>query len=251
MKGKSLKQSRLLAPLTLALVAGVPGLAAAQQAKLYEIVENLDVVEFQQSGGTHRVSNWSAQGSADVGSPFCPPAVVPPGVTSCTITAFGRDEINLTTFSGTVWANVVAVANLDNVVDGPEGGVFSGQITGNISFLPPAGGGPVQPDLGKKKSLLGPSVPLIYVTDGKFFADTFPVIRECLPSMLPTGKPTAKFGSTFRLPFIVDNNGKHETPQHGKNAFYLADDGSLIKVDRQEEFALDFPLLRAEVFFKK
>jgi hypothetical protein len=233
----------VLASLALALVAGLPGLATAQQAVLYEIVENLDTVKFATTG--IRVSHWTAQGTADAGSPFCP--ALPPGVPSCTITAFGRDEINLGTLTGAVWANIVAVVNGDNVVDAPEAAAFSGQITGNITVFPPDGS-PVEPDLGKKKSLLGPLLPLIYVTDGKFFPDTLPTIRTS-PADLPAGTGSASFTSTFRLPFKVGKDGVPAKPERGKNAYYLADDGSLIKVDKQDEFALGFPLLRAEVFF--
>src|SRR5437773_6723535 len=85
MKGKSLKQSGLLAGLTLAIAVGIPGLAAAQQAKLYELVENLDTAKL---GTGHRVSSWTAQGTAEAGSPFCPTKGLPKGATSCTITSF-------------------------------------------------------------------------------------------------------------------------------------------------------------------
>jgi hypothetical protein len=177
-----------------------------------------------------------------------------PGVPYCTITAFGMDDIDLDLLTtdfivGTVWANIVAVANQDNVVDAPEVAAFSGQITGDIIVLQPDFSLPVVPDLGKKKSLLGPALPLIYVINGKFFPDAVPTIRVSPPSPLPSSGDTASFGSTFRLPFRVGENGVPEKPERGKKAYYLADDGSLIKVDKQDEFALGFPLLRAEVFF--
>jgi hypothetical protein len=236
---RTLKSLGLLIALSFAMMAGVPAVASAQQAVLYEIVENLDTVHLQTTG--ERVSYWTAQGTAQGGSPFCPAAL---GVPTCTITAFGTDAINLTTFAGTVWANVVAVANLDNAVDAPEAAVFSGQITGSITVFPI-----VEPDLAKKKALLGPALPLIYITGGKFFADRVPTIRTSPPRRLPSGSPTATFESTFRLPFKVTPEGKRETPERGKTAYYLDDDGSLIKVDKQDEFALGFPLLRGEVFF--
>jgi hypothetical protein len=242
MKGK-LKFLGLLASLTLLLVAGTPGLASAQQATLYEIVENMDVVKLQTTG--HRVSNWTAQGTAAAGSPFCPVAVLPPGASSCTITAFGMDDIDVTTFIGTVWANIGATANLDNIVDGPEVPLFTGQITGKITIMPT-----VEADLHKNKSLMGPAVPLIYVRNGKFFPDAVPVVRTSPPAKLPKVGDTARFDSTFRLPFTLGQDGKREKVQRGQKAFYLADDGSLIKVDKQDEYALGFALLRAEVFFK-
>jgi hypothetical protein len=247
-----LKCVGVLASLSLALMAGLPGRAIAQQATLYEIVENLDVVKLVTTG--HRVSNWTAQGTAEAGSPFCPAALLPPGVPSCTITAFGRDDIDLAALTtsfivGTVWANIVAVANLDNVVDAPEAAAFSGQITGDIIVLQPDGSLPVEADLGKNKSVLGPSLPLIYVINGKFFPDASPTIRTSPPAKLPKGS-SSEFDSTFRLPFKVAKDGVLAKPERGQNAYYLGDDGSLIKVDQQDEFALGFPLLRAEVFFK-
>jgi hypothetical protein len=248
MKGRS-RYFGLLASLGAAfLVAGAAAPAAAQQAKLYELVENLDTVAL---GTGHRISSWTAQGSAEAGSPFCPAAALPKSVKSCTITAFGTDDIDLSTFTGNVWANIVAVANdprIDNVVDAPEVSTFSGQIIGDITiFLPD--GGMVQPDLGKQRSLLGPAIPLIYVRNGQFFKDDVPTVRESKPSMLPSGTPAARFDSTFRLPFAVAN-GKHQRTERGKVAYYLGDDGSLIKVDNRDESALGFPLLRADVFFK-
>lgn len=250
-KGK-VKYSGLLASLTLVLVAALPGFATAQQAVFYEIVENLDGVRLQTTG--HRVSNWTAQGTAEAGSPFCPEAVLPPGSSSCTITAFGTDDIDLTAvesgeyFVGKVWANVVAVANLDNVVDGPELAAFSGQITGKITIQASEPG--VEAELRQQRKLVGPAIPLIYVRNGKFFPDAVPVIRTSPPVVRPLLGHTARFDSTFRLPFTVDEHGRRAKPQRGKQTYYLADDGSFIRVKTQDEFALGFALLRAEVYFK-
>jgi hypothetical protein len=241
--------------LSFAMMAGVPA-ASAQQAVLYEIVENMDTVTLLTTN--HRLSYWTAQGIAQVGSPFCPAAAVAPGVSSCTITAFGSDDIDLNVLTtshivGAVWANVVAVANEDNVVDAPEVAVFSGQITGKLVIIPSGGTAPVVPKLGKKKALLGPALPLIYIIDGKFFPDAVPAVRTAPPSVLPSTGHTATFESTFRLPFNVVKSGRRGTtmtvPQRGKPAYYLADSGALIQVDRQNEFSQGFPLLRGEVFF--
>jgi hypothetical protein len=234
------------------LVAVLPAQAAAQaHAVLYELVENLDTVALTNTG--HRISYWTAQGTAQAGTPFCP---LPVGSPPCTITAFGMDDIDVnpnspTYLTGRVWANIAAVANPieDNPVDGAEAVFRSGQITGAITIFPPSGGATLAPELGKKKKALGPALPLLYVTEGKFFLDQQPTVRTTPPVDLPTGDPTATFDSTFRLPFKVGKQGP-EPAERGKNAFYLADDGSLVKVDKQDEVALGFPLLRAEVRFK-
>jgi hypothetical protein len=246
----------VVAALALALTGGVAAPATAQQAVLYEIVENMDTMTLLTTN--HRLSYWTAQGTAEVGSPFCPAAVVPPGVSSCTITAFGTDDIDLNVLAtdyivGTVWANVVAVANEDNVVDAPEVATFSGQITGELVIIPPGGTGPVVPQLRKKKALLGPALPLIYIVNGKFFPDAVPTVRTSPPSVVPTSGQTATFESTFRLPFNVVKTGRRGTaftrPEHGRVSYYLRDDGSLQLVHRQNEYAKGFPLLRGEVFF--
>jgi hypothetical protein len=246
----------LLASTFLTLAAALPGVATADQpeAILYEVIENLDTAALVTTG--HRISFWTAQGTAQAGSPFCPLAVAAalPGAAACTITAFGMDHIDLSRLEtsvvvGNVWANIVAVVNPveDNPVDGPEAAAFSGQITGDIQIAPTTTLSSVTPELGKNKSLLGPALPLIYVTNGKFFADARPTVRT-QPGDPPMGVP-ATFDATFRLPFKVTKMGRVK-PERGTNAYYLADNGSLIKVDRQDEFAMGFPLLRAEVFFR-
>ena len=233
------------AALSLLALAGVSPPAAAQPAVLYEIVENIDP---QKTTLTRRVSNWTAQGTAEANSAFCP------APTPCTITAFGTDDIDLTTLSGRVWANITALANPDNPVDGPEYPFFSGQLTGDISFFT-SEGTIVTANLSKNKSILGPIVPLIYVRNGKFWADSVATVRtapqvDALGNyVVPADPPSATFTSTFRLPFNVGKSGGREGPERGRNAYYLADDGSLIKVDKQDEFTMGFPLLRAEVVF--
>jgi len=255
MKGK-VTHSVLLMSMALVVAAGLPGLAAAQEARLYEVVENLDGMALETTG--HRVSNWTAEGTADAGTPFCPPALLPPGVTSCAITAFGTDDIDLAALAagaplvGTVWANIVAVANLDNVVDGPELAAFSGQITGKISVQ--ADSAPnAAAAMHRKRGMVGPTVPLIYVREGKFFADPTPIVRTSPPALLPSGPVTASFDSTFRLPFTLagrESDGRRERPERGRRAFYMGDDGHFIRVDREDECALGFPLVRADVYFR-
>jgi len=252
---RTMKHVGALAMLALAWLGVTPGAASAQQAVLYEIVENMDTMTLLTEN--RRLSYWTAQGTADVGSPFCPAAVAPAGVSSCTITAFGTDDIDLNVLTtesivGTVWANVVAVANDDNPVDAPEVATFSGQITGNLVIIPPGGSAPVMPKLGKRKSLLGPALPLIYIVDGKFFPDALPTVRVAPPGVVPSSGETATFEATFRLPFHVVRAGRSTVwtpPKRGKTAYYLGDDGSLIPVQRQDEYAKGFPLLRGEVFF--
>jgi len=232
--------------LSLLVLAGLSTPAAAQPAVLYEIVENIDAQKTMATG--HRVSNWTAQGTAQANTAFCPVQ------TSCTITAFGSDDIG-PTGTGWVWANIVAVANFDNPTDGPEFPVFSGQITGDVTIFAP-NGGLVMANLNKNKTVLGPMFPLIYVQNGKFYADSSATVRTAPQFdsagnfVPPSGPVSATFHSTFRLPFNIGKTGGRERPEVGRNAYYLADNGGHIKVDKQDEFALGFPLLRAEVVFE-
>jgi hypothetical protein len=218
---------------------GAAPVSAAPQAFLYEVMENLtqDLTEGK------RLSHWAAQGTAEVGTPFCPKKMinelqkmkaVSGSPKSCTITAFGQDEIDVT-FKGKVAVpDFAVVVNTDNVVDAPERVVMTGSITGDLAIVPfgPFG---VTPDLNAKKATLGPSVPLILVQHGVF---------------TPTGDSLGSscFTGTFRLPFQVTSAGARTEPVRGGQAFYLDDDGSLIKV-QPEEFAFGFPMLRAEVTF--
>jgi hypothetical protein len=222
---------------------GAPPASAAPQAFLYEVVENLTQ---DLTATTARLSHWAAQGTAVAGSPFCPKELintlqkrklVSGSPTSCTITAFGQDEIDVT-FTGTVAVpDFAVVINTDNVVDAPERVVMTGSITGGLVIVPfgPAG---VTPDLNAKKATLGPSVPLILVQLGVFTPNPFFGVSL---------KPSC-FTGTFRLPFQVTSAGARIEPVRNGQAFYLGDDGSLIKV-QSEEFAFGFPMLRAEVTF--
>jgi len=221
--------------------------SAAPKAFLYEVVENL-TQDLDPTAGTSRLSHWAAQGTAVAGSPFCPNKLIKKlkemnlvsgSPKSCTITAFGEDKINLT-LRGTVSVpDFAVVVNGDNVVDAPERVVMTGSVTGDLVVVPFGPGG-VTPDLNAKKAVLGPSVPLILVQNGVFTPDPFPGVKL---------EPSC-FTGTFRLPFQVTEAGTRTEPVRGGQAFYLADDGSLIEV-QPEEFAFGFPMLRAEVTFVK
>jgi hypothetical protein len=124
---------RVVAAITLFTGLALSGAkpVAAQQAVLYELVENVDLPELMATGV--RVSYWTAQGTAQAGSPFCPAAALARlarKATGCTVTAFGMDSINLATLAGTVWANLASVVNCDNSMDAAEGVVMTGQMQG-------------------------------------------------------------------------------------------------------------------------
>jgi hypothetical protein len=239
-----LRTLTLLVCLPLVLVAW-PTPAPAQDSVLYEIVENLDLPLLESTGV--RVSYWTAQGWARAGSPFCPEAAlarVRSKAKSCSVTAFGTDSIDPATLGGTVWANIASVVNCDNPVDAAECVVLTGQMEGRLSLIP-FDGVPVVPDLGKRWQILGPTVPLIYVA-GTFAPDDVVTLRQSPPDSPPPPGPF-KLRATFRLPFQISKIGR-PVPAGPGRAFYLDDDGSLIRLHRDES-ALGVPVLRAEVTF--
>jgi hypothetical protein len=219
----------------------LPPTPAGPDAVLYEVMENLTQAP---TATTPRVSHWAAQGTAVAGSPACPNELLAQllalhllsGIpASCTITAFGSDAIELTGRGTVQVPDFATVINADNLVDGPEGVVMTATITGDLRVIPfdPSG---VIGELTAKKAMLGPSVPLIRV-QGLFSPTLFgvPLTPSC-------------FTGTFRLPFRVSSVGKPDKPVHGQRAFYLGDDGNLIRVP-PEAFAFGFPMLRVDVTF--
>jgi hypothetical protein len=218
-----------------------PTAPAGPDAVLYEVMENLTQAP---TATTPRVSHWAAQGTAVAGSPACPHELIAQllalhlisGIpASCTITAFGSDEIQLTGTGTVEVPDFATVVNADNLVDAPEGVVMTATITGNLRVVP-WGSSAGMSDLTAKKAALGPSVPLVRV-QGVFSPTLFgvPLTPSC-------------FTGTFRLPFRVTSVGKPEKPVHGQRAFYLGDDGNLIRVP-PEAYALGFPMLRVDVTF--
>jgi hypothetical protein len=231
-----------------------------------------------------RISHWTAQGTAQVGTPFCPAdqlaAAGASQATSCSVTAFGMDIIDA---SGAqfpiIWANIAAVANCDNVVKAPSCPILTGQIGGILNEFVCFPGFPCAGALSDKKQFLGPSLPIIGVI-GVFFPDT-PLADgdpdhangiflrteppgptdpgfydlQALALDLFLGTKSLDFTARFRLPFKMGRGGTPERfeegdHERGTSAFYRADGGDLIRV-RQREFSLGFPTVRAEVIFTR
>lgn len=242
----------IAALLALATLA-TPGLAGAERphATFYEPVENMLVV------GRQRVAIASLQGFADLGNPFCPTALLQAlgirSATRCAVTAFGEDDVNLDTGQGAVRAQIGTVVNGDNVVDPAETLIMTGTITGDLQVVPWA---TVKPDFGAKKKVLGPVAPFILLTNGQFRPDPAPMLPDLAGGTSSLGVPASAceppvcfvFTAKFRLPFALGRDGELESPAPGKRLFYLADDGSLIRIKRQELFA-NLPVPRAEIRF--
>lgn len=227
----------LKAAVVMSMVLVAPTLAAAQQTALYELTENMSllcedgqtVFTGQNCGPRFRFATAQLQGQAAVDSRLCPPlvSVLSPGAKTCTVTATGNDLVQLVldlvtgevlgAGLGTVWGTYAAVIQGDNAVDSPELVVQTGSFSGDIDLSPTVNG-----------------IPLGTITNGTFKIDST--------------EEEFSFTGTFRLPFAMSADGKKVKPVPGKDAFYLGDDGSLIKV-KQNERALGFPTVRFEVNF--
>jgi hypothetical protein len=154
------------------LWVGSAAIASAAGARLYELTENMTLTA--QGKFEHRKATSELMGTADVGTPLCPAALVAmvdPGAGSCTINATGSDNIDLGTGLGDFHGTFTVVVQGDNPVDSPERVVMKGTFQGKIDFSPAV--------------LLG--IPLGHVvgrlTDGQGGA--------------------VPFTGTFRLPFVL------------------------------------------------
>jgi hypothetical protein len=205
----------------------LPVAAAAQDAVLYEVTENMyfydqvgklippDLILSGKATPASRVADATLQGWAALGTPLCPSKllVTNPRAKTCTVTAAGQDNISLATGRGTVSGTYAVVINLDNAADAAEYVVQTGTFVGAM-------------DLSKR--------PLGNIS-GTF---------------TPTGtKLAVPFSGTFRLPFNLDRQGKRQDPKRGQRAYYLSDDGRTPIAVQSSELSLGVPLVRLELNF--
>src|SRR5205814_4357736 len=100
-----------------------------KQKTAYEMTENMKLTS--QGRFEHRKATSELIGTADAGTPLCPPgliAAVNRGATSCTINATGSDNINLRTGLGDFSGTFTSVVQGDNLVDSPEFVVMRGSF---------------------------------------------------------------------------------------------------------------------------
>jgi hypothetical protein len=229
--------------LALLPVMGAPALATAGSATLYELTENMGLDDL--AAPTVRTASAALQGTAQTGTPICPAALMAilqsvglPSGSSCTITAFGEDEVDLTTGSGSFTGSFAVVVNVDNPVDSPELVVMTGTFEAGMQVLVDGSFNPlplIQITVGTVTPTDVLGVPVAYL--GFYF-----------PGVTPEMFASASFGGVFRLPFALDKSGKKGKPRPGKDAFYLGDTGQLIKVGKGE-LSLGYPTVRVEIGF--
>jgi hypothetical protein len=123
--------------LTAALLLGWSGFALAQDAKVYELTENMKLIA---KGKTERRTATSEiMGFVEPGTPMCPAYLaqpVPGRGTVCTINVTGSDNISLTTGLGTLRGRYTVVVQGDNPTDSPEFVVSRGNFRGKMDFSP-------------------------------------------------------------------------------------------------------------------
>jgi hypothetical protein len=112
-----------------------PQRAAAQDAVLYEVSETMTP-----KGGkiTRRVAKAALLGTVRGGTAVCPEAY-----TSCSITVFARDSVNVSTGRGPVNGEFAIVVQDQNTVDGPEVVLFEGSLVGKLDLSPSFSGTPI------------------------------------------------------------------------------------------------------------
>jgi hypothetical protein len=120
-------------------VAGAPALASASDATLYELTENMKLVQRDhkyRAPAARRIATSALSGVAAPGTPLCPSPDVQSGPAGCAVNVLGSDNVSLTTGLGTLEGNVATVVQGDNPVDGPEAVVLKGDFRGHMDFSP-------------------------------------------------------------------------------------------------------------------
>ena len=259
--------TKLLVALIAILAIGPTTPAVAADATLYELSEEMSI------GDGHRKATASFQGTAELGTPLCPPALVTMlklPVKSCTVTGVGWDDIDINPASpyfgrGTLDGTFAVVVNGDNFVDAPEYVVMTGRFNGHMYLTAPA-------ELTGKKLSAGPTTQRIVLGGGTFTPENVaglspdrlavytltngastdssgydPAVIAATVQAL--GFAPAKFSGVFRLPFALVE-GRKEKARRGRDSFYLSDSGTLMRVGK-DEMALGYPTVRIEVNFER
>jgi hypothetical protein len=209
------------------MVGPLPALAAGPDAVLYEVTEDMYLKDASgkfvssPAQGGRRSAVAQLSGWAKVGTPLCPWSVLAlsPKAKKCTVNATGADDLSLDTGQGTLAGSFSVVVQGDNDVDAPEFVVLTGTFSGDA-------------DLSLSMSR---QAPLGFITNGVAKID---------------GRPGAafKFTGTFRLPFSVDEVGRHHRAHRDADAYYMTDSGQL-KTVKDHERSLGVPTVRLEIEF--
>jgi hypothetical protein len=119
-------------------VTGAPCVASAGGATLYELTENMKLVQRKSRHSQpigRRIATAAITGTAQPGTPLCPVVDFQSGDT-CAVNVLGTDNISLTTGLGMLQGEFQTVIQGDNPVDGPEAVVLKGEFRGQMDFSP-------------------------------------------------------------------------------------------------------------------
>ncbi|PYP94217.1 MAG: hypothetical protein DMD38_16200 [Gemmatimonadetes bacterium] len=194
---------------------------------LYEVTEDMYLKDAASNfvasvvPGGRRTAVAQLSGWAKVGTPLCPWSVLSlsPNATHCTLNATGGDDLSLATGKGTLGGTFAVVVQGDNPVDAPEFVIMTGTFSGDA-------------DLSLS---LTDQAPIGFITNGVATIDGVP-------------EATFTFAGTFRLPFALDEHGRHHKPRRGRDAFYLNAQSRPVKVN-DDERSLGWPTVRLEIDF--
>jgi hypothetical protein len=118
-------------------VMGAPTLAGAGSVKLYELTENMKLIQKSQKQSLgQRIATSALTGVAQAGTPLCPNAPRGSGPPGCAVNVLGSDNVSLATGLGTLSGDFTTVVQGDNPVDGPEAVVLKGEFKGQMDFSP-------------------------------------------------------------------------------------------------------------------
>jgi hypothetical protein len=249
---------RMVAMLALLGVTGAPGVAGAGSATLYELTENMKLVQRHDKSSPRakrvptsgrRVATAAIAGLAKPGTPLCPLREYETGPAGCAVNVHGNDDISLTTGLGTLQGHFSTVVQGDNPVDGPEAVVLTGEFRGQMDFSPaildqiPYGTvtGKVQATGSRKPSDFTGVFRLPFAGNVETEVEVMPgvtitlTLRQIFCPLSPTPNPYASFYDGFDLAYL-DFDEKNKP------------NGSCLDI-QPIELSLGAPLVRFDVKF--
>jgi hypothetical protein len=171
-------------------------------------------------------------GFARLGTPLCPmeALLTDPRAETCTILGTGSDVVPLATGVGMVWGRLAVVVNApgNSPLHVPDLPVLTGTFKGTIDL----------------SQAIRAGIPL-----GFIHPDPANVITLDVNDPITGQKMKVPFSATFRLPFALDSKHQPKRVEHEEeDAFYLGDNGSLMRVQPHER-NLGFPTVRIDAEF--
>lgn len=240
-----------------AAVLGAPTVADAGGATLYELTENMKLVQRDHDHTkrhrfpvvARRIASAAIAGFAEPGTPLCPEPEFQSGLT-CFVNVLGSDNISLLTGLGSLQGQFQTVVQGDNPVDGPEAVVLKGQFHGQMDFSPailhqiPFGtvtGKVTAQGRRKPTAFTGvfrlPFAGNVKVEEGPAAGMT---LREVFCPFSPNSNPNAPFYGEFDLVYLDTT----VNPETGK----VEPSGYCLDI-QPNELSLGAPLVRFDVQF--